>query len=165
MINSRSSIQSQVTVGEPNNWSEPSLSQDGSVQDCSSLVEKTEWQVIQGATKRGGAHLIHRMGFTYVTQKKGKSGVIYWVCARKNAGCPARVQQQCDIFTPGHKGHTCEPKVGAEYIANVRAIANKMAKEQPFTSAQQILGKVLHFCYKIITFCFIIELILWYTHC
>ena len=113
--------------------------------DVSLGNQKLTWHIINGATKRGGAHLVNSLGYTYVMHKQSKDGdAQYWVCARKTSGCKARVVQRQDSFTCGWKNHICHPSAGAIELATVRATARNNAKTHQFISAQEIVNKVYY---------------------
>lgn len=135
---------------------DPSVSyKDRTAHDESSLVDDVVnepvihgdqdliWHIIDGATKRGGAHLVNSLGYTYVRHKQSKEGdAQYWTCARKTAHCKARVVQRQDSFTCGWKSHICHPLAGAIELATVRATVRSIAKSHQFVSAQEIVNKV-----------------------
>jgi hypothetical protein len=119
---------------------------DPVVADVSLGNQQLTWHIINGATKRGGAHLVNSLGYIYVMHKQSKDGdAQYWVCARKTSGCKARVVQRQDSFTCGWKNHICHPSVGAVELATVRATVRNIAKTHQFISAQEIVNKVLYY--------------------
>ncbi len=108
-------------------------------------VELT-WEIIEGATERGGDHLVTSTGYKFVRrQALRKNGTGYWICAKKSMGCRATVTQKKDGFTPGPSEHTCLPCSGVACAAKVRAAVNQAAMTQPFTSARQIVDRVSYY--------------------
>ncbi len=100
------------------------------------------WEIIEGATERGGAHLVNNIGYQYVQRRPPKNGTTYWVCSKKTMGCRASVIQKNGGFIVGPAEHICAPRTGLGCAAKVRATVNKAAKAQPFTSARQIVDGV-----------------------
>ncbi len=102
------------------------------------------WEIIEGATERGGAHLVNSTGYQYVRRRAPqKNGTTHWICSKKTMGCRATVTQRNDAFTQGTKDHTCLPCPGLACAAKVRATVNQAAMTQPLTSARDKGDKVL----------------------
>lgn len=130
---------------EPESFQEPTLIQQ---TPNAVVVEEgaleVQWEVVSGASERGGDQLANTLGYTYNVKERRQNGNIVWVCSKKSKGCKARVTQTAGaIFTPGSMIHTCTPTSGVATVLKVRVASKTDASNNPFTSAMKVVKKVL----------------------
>ncbi|KAK4300653.1 hypothetical protein Pmani_027157 [Petrolisthes manimaculis] len=107
--------------------------------------EEITWQVIKGATQRGGAHLINSAGFTYVKQKVTKTSTV-WICSKRNKTlkCAARVHQRGQHFCPTETQHNHPSAPDALTSAKVRATLKESLTSHQFTAGSALVTDAVH---------------------
>jgi hypothetical protein len=77
-----------------------------------------------------------------------------WRCnvRNKSVWCKAIVSQKGSLFTQGSQPHTHPAQLGAAVATKVAAAAKKIAATEIFTSAAEIVNKVICYYYFLINY-------------
>jgi hypothetical protein len=103
------------------------------------------YQVIQDGSQKGKEKLADSQGYTYIVKVRRANGNKVWRCSVRNKSmwCKATVLQKTNGFIQGSQPHTHPAQLGAATATNVAASVKRMAATEIFTSAAEIVNKVL----------------------
>ena len=107
-------------------------------------MEQAEYTIIRSSSQRQHPKLIDNAGYTYTMKSKGKY-TTFWRCSvrNKNTYCRATIIQSNATFRKGSFEHIHPGLPGRHIVEKVIAQVKTKASQQPFLSANNIVGEVL----------------------
>ena len=140
------SIDSLPSFEVPEQLEESSIADDAQRQyDSVSLPAVITYQVIEDGSQKGKEKLADRLGYNYTVKMRRANGNKVWRCSvrSKSLWCKATVLEKANCFTQGSQPHTHSAQLGAAKATNVAAAVKRIAATEIFTSAAEIVNKVL----------------------
>lgn len=99
----------------------------------------------QDGSQKGRNKLVDSNGYCYTVKTRRGNGNISWTCCVRNKTmwCKASVQQKGAQFTSGSQPHIHPAQLGAATATRVKTAVKKAAINEIFTSAAEIVNKVM----------------------
>ena len=103
------------------------------------------YEVIKDGSQKGKEKLADNEGYTYTVKAKRANGNRVWTCSVRNKSmwCKASVLEKAGSFTQGSQPHIHSAQLGAATAARISTAVKKIAATKIFTSAAEIVNKVL----------------------
>ena len=103
------------------------------------------YEVIKDGLQKGKEKLADSEGYTYTVKAKRANGNRVWTCSVRNKSmwCKASVLEKAGSFTQGSQPHIHSAQLGAATAARISTAVKKIAATEIFTSAAEIVNKVL----------------------
>ena len=105
--------------------------------------KEVSYEVLPGASRRGGELLADALGYTYVIRTAGKRKTTY-ICSKRNSkGCEAKVGFQEGAYIREGLNHTHAPEVAYATRAKLGKIIREAARKDIFRHAGPIVDEAL----------------------
>ncbi|XP_071810737.1 uncharacterized protein [Apostichopus japonicus] len=129
----------------------PEIMQESSIEEHApqqydgSDSSETTYQIITDGSQKGKEKLADSDGYTYTVKTQRANGNRTWTCSVRNKAmwCKATVLQKGTSFTRGTQAHIHPGKLGAKLATKISAEVKKTAAREIFTSAAEIVNKVM----------------------
>lgn len=106
--------------------------------------EEVCYEVLPGASRRGGELLADTLGYTYVIRTTGKHKTTY-ICSQRNSkGCSAKVGFRDTVYIREGSDHTHAPEMAFATRAKLGRIIRKAARKDIFRHAGPIVDEALN---------------------
>lgn len=124
---------------------EESSIQDETPQTFNDDPTEVTYEIVNCGSQKSKEKLADSIGYTYTVKVRRPNGNKVWTCSvrNKNLWCKASVYQKGSNFTRGPQPHIHTERLGAATATKINALVKQTAKEDIFTSAAEIVNKIM----------------------